>query len=88
MDLCCKLARMALCRKYDPGKILVIGCPFRVEPLMLFRRRDIPKFIMEEVYECNKVGICDEVQKEHVDSMIEDLEPFEGQALLDAKCFK
>jgi elongation factor 1-gamma len=35
-----------------------------------------------------KVDISDEAQKERVNAMIEDQEPFEGEALLDAKCFK
>ena len=62
--------------------------PFRVEGLGHFRGTNIPKFVMEEVYKWNKADICDEAQKERVDSMIEGLEPSEGQALLDAKCFK
>jgi elongation factor 1-gamma len=42
---------------------------------------------MEEVYEWTNVDISDEAQKELVDAMIENLEPFEG-LLLDPKCFK
>ncbi|KQK17900.1 hypothetical protein BRADI_1g37490v3 [Brachypodium distachyon] len=89
------LQRMDLCRKYAFGKMLVIGteAPFKVKGLWLFRGQDIPKFVMDEVYdmelyEWTKVDISDEAQKERVSAMIEDLEPFEGQALLDAKCFK
>ena len=41
-----------------------------------------------ELYEWTKVDISDEAQKERVSQMIEDAEPFEGEALLDAKCFK
>ncbi|KAK9740656.1 hypothetical protein RND81_03G051500 [Saponaria officinalis] len=41
-----------------------------------------------ELYEWTKVDINDEAQKERVNQMIEDCEPFEGEALLDAKCFK
>ncbi|KAI3971299.1 hypothetical protein MKX01_008143 [Papaver californicum] len=41
-----------------------------------------------ELYEWTKVGIADENQKEKVNQMIEDQEPFVGEALLDAKCFK
>ena len=41
-----------------------------------------------ELYEWTKVDISDEAQKERVNQMIEDYEPFEGEALLDAKCFK
>ncbi|KAG2260043.1 hypothetical protein Bca52824_079337 [Brassica carinata] len=57
------------------------------------RGPEIPKFIMDEVYdmelyEWTKVDISDEAQKERVSQMIEDAEPFEGEALLDAKCFK
>ncbi|KAG8075455.1 hypothetical protein GUJ93_ZPchr0006g41205 [Zizania palustris] len=89
------LQRMDLCRKYAFGKMLVIGStpPFKVKGLWLFRGQDIPKFVMDEVYDMElydwtKVDISDEVQKERVNAMIEDLEPFEGEALLDAKCFK
>uniref|UniRef100_A0A0E0NBT9 Elongation factor 1-gamma 2 n=1 Tax=Oryza rufipogon TaxID=4529 RepID=A0A0E0NBT9_ORYRU len=89
------LQRMDLCRKYAFGKMLVIGSepPFKVKGLWLFRGPEIPKFVMDEVYdmelyEWTKVDISDEAQKERVSAMIEDLEPFEGEALLDAKCFK
>ncbi|KAL5199687.1 hypothetical protein ABZP36_020890 [Zizania latifolia] len=89
------LQRMDLCRKYAFGKMLVIGStpPFKVKGLWLFRGQDIPKFVMDEVYDMElydwtKVDISDEVQKERVNAMIEDQEPFEGEALLDAKCFK
>ncbi|KAI3805165.1 hypothetical protein L1987_27281 [Smallanthus sonchifolius] len=59
----------------------------------LFRGPEIPKFVMDEcydmeLYEWTKVDLSDEAQKEHVNKMIEDHEPFEGEALLDAKCFK
>ncbi|RRT38787.1 hypothetical protein BHE74_00048443 [Ensete ventricosum] len=69
------LQRMDLTRKYAFGKML------------------IPKFVLDEVYDMElydwaKVDISDEAQKERVNAMIEDQEPFEGEALLDAKCFK
>jgi elongation factor 1-gamma len=41
-----------------------------------------------ELYEWTKVDLSDKAQKEHVNAMIEDQEPFEGEALLDAKFFK
>uniref|UniRef100_A0A0D3GI13 Elongation factor 1-gamma 2 n=1 Tax=Oryza barthii TaxID=65489 RepID=A0A0D3GI13_9ORYZ len=89
------LQRMDLCRKYAFGKMLVIGStpPFKVKGLWLFRGQDIPKFVMDEVYdmelyEWTKVDLSDEAQKERVNAMIEDQEPFEGEDLLDAKCFK
>ncbi|KAM7478776.1 hypothetical protein LguiA_026989 [Lonicera macranthoides] len=89
------LQRMDLARKYAFGKMLVIGneAPFKVKGLWLFRGPEIPKFIMDEcydmeLYEWTKVDITDEAQKERVNQMIEDQEPFEGEALLDAKCFK
>ncbi|KAL0539812.1 hypothetical protein IC582_024033 [Cucumis melo] len=89
------LQRMDLARKYAFGKMLVIGSepPFKVKGLWLFRGQEIPKFILDEcydmeLYEWRKVDISDEVQKECVNQMIEDQEPFEGEALLDAKCFK
>ncbi|XP_010544111.1 PREDICTED: probable elongation factor 1-gamma 2 [Tarenaya hassleriana] len=89
------LQRMDLVRKYGFGKMLVCGSepPFKVKGLWLFRGQEIPKFVMDEVYdmelyEWKKVDISDEAQKERVSQMIEDAEPFEGEALLDAKCFK
>lgn len=89
------LQRMDLARKYAFGKMLIVGseAPFKVQGLWLFRGKEIPKFVMDEVYdmelyEWKEVDINDEAQKERVSQMIEDHEPFEGQALLDAKCFK
>ncbi|XP_059309684.1 elongation factor 1-gamma 2-like [Lycium ferocissimum] len=89
------LQRMDLARKYAFGKMLIIGseAPFKVKGLWLFRGKEIPKFIMDEVYDMElydwkEVDINDEAQKERVSQMIEDYEPFEGEALLDAKCFK
>ncbi|CAM8928763.1 unnamed protein product [Rhodiola kirilowii] len=89
------LQRMDLARKYAFGKMLIIGSepPYKVKGLWLFRGQEIPKFIMDEcydmeLYEWKKVDINDEEQKERVSQMIEDHEPFEGEALLDAKCFK
>ncbi|ESW20570.1 hypothetical protein PHAVU_006G220100 [Phaseolus vulgaris] len=89
------LQRMDLARKYAFGKMLVIGsqAPFKVKGLWLFRGQEIPKFVMDEcydmeLYEWTKVDISDEAQKERVSQMIEDYEPFEGESLLDAKCFK
>jgi elongation factor 1-gamma len=86
---------MDLARKYAFGKMLVIGSepPFKVKGLWLFRGQEIPKFVMDEcydmeLYEWTKVDISDEAQKERASQMIEDAEPFEGEALLDAKCFK
>ncbi|CAA6660229.1 unnamed protein product [Spirodela intermedia] len=89
------LQRMDLARKYAFGKMLVIGSspPFKVKGLWLFRGQEIPQFVIDEcydmeLYEWTKVDITDEDQKERVNAMIEDQEPFEGEALLDAKCFK
>ncbi|XP_044490570.1 elongation factor 1-gamma [Mangifera indica] len=89
------LQRMDLARKYAFGKMLVIGSepPFKVKGLWLFRGQEIPQFVIDEcydmeLYEWKKVDITDETQKERVNQMIEDQEPFEGEALLDAKCFK
>ncbi|KAF7824985.1 elongation factor 1-gamma [Senna tora] len=88
------LQRMDLARKYAFGKMLIIGSepPFKVKGLWLFRGKEIPQFVLDEcydmeLYEWTKVDITDEAQKERVSQMIEDHEPFEGQALLDAKCF-
>jgi len=89
------LQRMDLARKYAFGKMLVIGSepPFKVKGLWLFRGQEIPQFVIDEcydmeLYEWKKVDISDGDQKERVNQMIEDYEPFEGEALLDAKCFK
>ncbi|KAL2342273.1 hypothetical protein Fmac_010213 [Flemingia macrophylla] len=89
------LQRMDLARKYAFGKMLVIGSqpPFKVKGLWLFRGQEIPQFVIDEcydmeLYEWTKVDISDEAQKERVNQMIEDYEPFEGEPLLDAKCFK
>ncbi|XP_076958043.1 putative elongation factor 1-gamma 1 isoform X1 [Bidens hawaiensis] len=89
------LQRMDLARKYAFGKMLIIGNepPYKVKGLWLFRGPEIPKFVMDEcydmeLYEWTKVDLSDEAQKERVNQMIEDQEPFEGEALLDAKCFK
>nr|AHC03515.1 gamma class glutathione S-transferase [Larix kaempferi] len=89
------LQRMDLARKYAFGKMLIIGenGPFKVKGLWLFRGPEIPKFVMDEcydmeLYEWTKVDINDEAQRERVNTMIEDQEPFEGEPLLDAKCFK
>lgn len=89
------LQRMDLARKYAFGKMLVIGseAPYKVKGLWLFRGQEVPQFIIDEcydmeLYEWTKVDISDAAQKERVSQMIEDKEPFEGEALLDAKCFK
>ncbi|XP_041008261.1 elongation factor 1-gamma-like isoform X3 [Juglans microcarpa x Juglans regia] len=89
------LQRMDLARKYAFGKMLVIGSepPFKVKGLWLFRGQEVPQFVIDEcydmeLYEWKKVDINDEAEKERVNQMIEDYEPFEGEALLDAKCFK
>jgi elongation factor 1-gamma len=89
------LQRMDLARKYAFGKMLIIGKegPFKVKGLWLFRGPEIPKFVVDEcydmeLYEWTKVDLNDEAQKELVNAMIEDQEPFEGEPLLDAKCFK
>lgn len=89
------LQRMDLARKYAFGKMLVVGShpPYKAKGLWLFRGQEIPQFVLDEcydmeLYEWTKVDVSDNVQKERVNAMIEDQEPFEGEALLDAKCFK
>ncbi|CAK9160332.1 unnamed protein product [Ilex paraguariensis] len=89
------LQRMDLARKYAFGKMLVIGSepPYKVKGLWLFRGKEIPQFVIDEcydmeLYEWKQVDITDEAQKERASQMIEDQEPFEGETLLDAKCFK
>ncbi|KAK6945510.1 Glutathione S-transferase, C-terminal [Dillenia turbinata] len=89
------LQRMDLARKYAFGKMLIIGGqpPFKVKGLWLFRGQEIPQFVLDEcydmeLYEWKKVDISNEDQKERANQMIEDAEPFEGEPLLDAKCFK
>ncbi|PRQ20557.1 putative translation elongation factor EF1B, gamma chain, glutathione S-transferase [Rosa chinensis] len=80
------LQRMDLARKYAFGKMLVIGSvpPFKVKGLWLFRGQEVPQFIIDECYDMElydwcKVDITDEDQKERVNQMIEDHEPFEGR---------
>ncbi|XP_068636439.1 elongation factor 1-gamma-like [Aristolochia californica] len=89
------LQRMDLVRKYAFGKMLIIGeqPPYKVKGLWLFRGPEIPQFVLDEcydmeLYDWRKVDLSDEEQKERVNAMIEDQEPFEGEPLLDAKCFK
>ncbi|KAF3959788.1 hypothetical protein CMV_015431 [Castanea mollissima] len=89
------LQRMDLARKYAFGKMLMFGSepPFKVKGLWLFRGPEIPQFVLDEcydmeLYDWKKVDITDEDQKERVNQMIEDHEPFEGKPLFDAKCFK
>ncbi|CAA0838731.1 Probable elongation factor 1-gamma 1 [Striga hermonthica] len=89
------LQRMDLARKYAFGKMLIIGeePPYKVKGLWLFRGTEIPQFVLDEcydmeLYDWTQVDINDETQKERVNQMIEDAEPFEGEPLLDAKCFK
>ncbi|KAJ8629466.1 hypothetical protein MRB53_022789 [Persea americana] len=86
---------MDLARKYEFGKMLVIGSesPDKVKGLWLFRGKEIPPSVLDECYDMElyerlKVDTSDEAQKERVNAMIGDQEPFEGEALLDAKCFK
>ncbi|KAL4654970.1 hypothetical protein ACB092_01G418300 [Castanea dentata] len=89
------LQRMHLARKYAFGKMLMFGSepPFKVKGLWLFRGPEIPQFVLDEcydmeLYDWKKVDITDEDQKERVNQMIGDHEPFEGKTLFDAKCFK
>ncbi|XP_057490951.1 elongation factor 1-gamma-like [Actinidia eriantha] len=89
------LQRMDLARKYAFGKMLVIDSepPYKVKGLWLFRGQEVPQFVIDEcydmeLYEWKKMDIADEAKRERVNQMIEDHEPFEGEALLDAKCFK
>ena len=78
------LQRMDLARKYAFGKMLVIGSepPFKVKGLWLFRGQEVPQFVIDEcydmeLYDWTKVDITDEAQKERVNQMIEDQEPFD-----------
>ncbi|KAF7126394.1 hypothetical protein RHSIM_Rhsim11G0142600 [Rhododendron simsii] len=81
-------------RMFAFGKMLIIGSepPFKVNGLWLFHGQQIPQFIIDEcydmeLYDWKKVDVSDQDQKERVSQMIEDQDPFEGEALLDAKCF-
>ncbi|CAA7047032.1 unnamed protein product [Microthlaspi erraticum] len=88
---------MDFARKYSFGIMLICGegpwkGPFKIKGLWLFRGPEIPKLIMDEMYdmelyEWTKVDISDEAHKERVSQMIQDSNPFESEALLDAKCF-
>ena len=52
------LQRMDLCRKYAFGKMLVVGSepPFKLKGLWLFRGQEVPKFVMDEVYDSSTSG--------------------------------
>ena len=80
------LQRMDLACKYAFGKMLVIGSnpPFKTKELWLFHGQEIPQFVIDEChdrefYEWTKVDISDEVQKEHVNQMIEDANHLKGR---------
>ncbi|WOL13017.1 Elongation factor 1-gamma [Canna indica] len=77
----------------DENTVSFVTLNMKVKGLWLFRGNEIPQFVVKkcydmELYDWTKVDITDEVQKKRVNAMIEDQEPFEGEALLDAKCFK
>ncbi|CAI9786703.1 unnamed protein product [Fraxinus pennsylvanica] len=79
--------------KYNDENTVSFVTLNKVKGLWLFRGKEVPQFVLDEcydmeLYEWTKVDISDEAQKERVSQMIEDAEPFEGEALLDAKCFK
>lgn len=61
----------------------------KVKGLWLFRGPEIPQFLLDgwydmELYDCKKVDITDNDQKERVNQMIEDQKPFKGKPLLVA----
>ena len=64
--------------------------PFKVKGLRLFRGPEIPQFVLDEcynieqfeLYDWKKVDITEEYQKERVNQIIEDHEPFDGEPLL------
>ncbi|KAG6751043.1 hypothetical protein POTOM_045560 [Populus tomentosa] len=70
--------------KYNDENTISFGPPFKVKGLWLFCGQEIPQFGIDEcndmeLYEWKKVDITDKEQKERVNQMIEDHEPFEGE---------
>ncbi|MCL7031227.1 hypothetical protein MKW94_001587 [Papaver nudicaule] len=88
------LQRIELVHDYNFGKMLIIGKEpnVKVTGLWLFRRKEIPQFFMDgsygmESYDWVKVDIFDDCQKERVNQIFKGQNPFEGEALLEAKIF-
>ena len=89
------LQRMDLVRKYGFAKICIFGetAPYKIRGVWLFRGQDIPQMVLEEcydaeLYEWTKVDITDEAQKERVNAYFEEPDEYDGEKLLEAKCFK
>ncbi|CAI5464954.1 unnamed protein product [Closterium sp. Yama58-4] len=90
------LQRMDLARKYAFAKMCILGPdagPFVIKGVWLFRGSEVPKFVLDECYDCElyewtKVDLSDEAQKERVSQYFEEPDEIDGLVLQEAKCFK
>lgn len=89
------LQRMDFIRKHGFAKMCIFGesGPFKIKGVWLFRGQEIPQIVLDEcydveLYEWTKVDITDEAQKERVNAYLEEPDEFDGEKLLEAKCFK
>ncbi|KAH7429873.1 hypothetical protein KP509_09G069500 [Ceratopteris richardii] len=89
------LQRMDLIRKHGFAKMCIFGesAPYKIKGVWLFRGKEIPQMVLDEcydveLYEWSKVDITDEAQKERVNAYFEEPDEFDGEKLLEAKCFK
>eukprot|EP00250_Pteridium_aquilinum_P007323 c17066_g1_i1 orf=219-1505(+) len=89
------LQRMDFIRKHGFAKMCILGetAPFKIKGVWLFRGQEIPQIVLDEcydaeLYEWTKVDITDEAQKERVNAYLEEPDEFDGEKLLEAKCFK
>lgn len=92
---------MDVTRKYAFGRMLVIGSkpPYKLKGVWLFRGQEIPRFLLKRhqfrlthdirAYHWHKVDILDAAQTQRVTQMImiQEQQTFEGEAVVDAKCF-
>ncbi|KAH7373637.1 hypothetical protein KP509_17G066200 [Ceratopteris richardii] len=89
------LQRMDFIRKHGFAKMCIFGesAPFKIKGVWLFRGKEIPQMVLDEcydveLYEWTKVDVNDPLQKERVNAYFEEPDEFDGQKLLEAKCFK
>ncbi|MCO5566537.1 hypothetical protein L7F22_020214 [Adiantum nelumboides] len=89
------LQRMDFIRKHGFAKMCIFGetGPFKIKGVWLFRGQEMPQMVLDEcydveLYEWTKVDITDAAQKERVNAYLEEPDEFDGEKLLEAKCFK
>ncbi|KAI5066271.1 hypothetical protein GOP47_0018895 [Adiantum capillus-veneris] len=86
-------------KMYDPEGYSLWFCDYKyneentIKGVWLFRGQEIPQMVLDEcydveLYEWTKVDIADEAQKERVNAYLEEPDEFDGEKLLEAKCFK